>query len=314
MVEKTLSGDRDAFADLVDRYVGLVHGVIAHRIRRPDEVEDLVQDVFCKAFQELHRLREPAKFASWLGRIATNRAQAWLRQRQAHKTTTTPDLDALGLDSGDHPETAFDEREAHAALWRAVDRLRPDLRQVVMLFHFEDCPQSDIARFLGISVPTVKWRLMRARKSMRRELEGLAKVGPEGLTPDSAARRDRGRRLRQGIMAALPAAWLLRATEAPALSAVALQTRALSLPALSLRALLAGRGWVALAGGLGAAGAMLVAAGISSARVAPQPPFSVRVQLAAPALVAAGQSSGELLADDLPTAIPPCAAGEVRRR
>lgn len=297
LVEKTLGGDRDAFADLVDRYVGLVHGVIAHRIRRPDEVEDLVQDVFFKAYQELPRLREPARFSSWLNRIATNRAQAWLRQRQAHKTTTSPDLDALGLPSGDGQERDLVEREAHAALWRAVDRLRPELRQVVILYHFEDCPQSDIARFLGISVPTVKWRLMRARKRLRRELERLEGAPPPAGLARHSAQREKQQRLRRGIMAALPAAFLAR-------------PRASS--ALSLGSLLAGRGWVAVAGGLGVAGALLMASdGLSAGPSTTADSGPLRVQVVVSA--AAGTVGVEPAADS-PGAMPPCAAGEVRRR
>ena len=68
LVRKTLAGDSEAFGDLVERYNRLVHGVILHKVRRPDEVEDLVQDVFCKAYQELPSLREPGKFPpGWRG-------------------------------------------------------------------------------------------------------------------------------------------------------------------------------------------------------------------------------------------------------
>ena len=51
LIDRTLSGDREAFAELIEEYLGLVHGIILNKVRRPDEVEDLVQDVFVKAFQ-----------------------------------------------------------------------------------------------------------------------------------------------------------------------------------------------------------------------------------------------------------------------
>ncbi|MFP6593014.1 MAG: sigma-70 family RNA polymerase sigma factor, partial [Candidatus Latescibacterota bacterium] len=120
--------------------------------------EDLVQDVFVKALQELSNLRDRGKFGPWLGRIALNRAQAWLRQRQSHRTTVTDDpklLEKVSLERPDLLETA----EKYGILWEALDRLRPEYRQILLLFHFKDCPQQDISRFLGISVPTVKWRL-----------------------------------------------------------------------------------------------------------------------------------------------------------
>ena len=81
LVRETLAGKSEAFGDLVERYGRLVHGIILHKVRQSDEVEDLVQDVFCKAYQELSNLREHEKFAPWLARMASNRAQAWIRQR-----------------------------------------------------------------------------------------------------------------------------------------------------------------------------------------------------------------------------------------
>ena len=65
LIRKTLEGDRNAFGDLVERYGRLVRGVIWETLRRPDEVEDLAQEVFFRAYEQLPKLRQPAKFASW---------------------------------------------------------------------------------------------------------------------------------------------------------------------------------------------------------------------------------------------------------
>ena len=164
-------------------------------MRRPDEVEDLVQDVFVKAFQELSNLRDRGKFGPWLGRIALNRAQAWLRQRQSHRTTVTDDPKLLEKVSLERPDDLLETAEKDGILWEALDRLRPEYRQILLLFHFEDCPQQDIARFLGISVPTVKWRLMRARTVLRRRVEDVVRGGPT-----EAGRQ----RQKERIAAALP--------------------------------------------------------------------------------------------------------------
>ena len=79
---QTLAGDSEALGQLVERYNRLVHGVILHKLRKSNEVEDIVQDVFCKAYQELPDVREPDKFALWLARMAANQAQDWLRRRE----------------------------------------------------------------------------------------------------------------------------------------------------------------------------------------------------------------------------------------
>lgn len=139
--------------------------------------------------------RDRGKFGPWLGRIALNRAQAWLRQRQSHRTTVTDDPRLLDKVSRERPDDLLETREKDGILWEALDRLRPQYRQILLLFHFEDCPQQDIARFLGISVPTVKWRLMRARTVLRRRVEEVVRGGPT-----EAGRQ----RQKERIAAALP--------------------------------------------------------------------------------------------------------------
>jgi RNA polymerase sigma factor (sigma-70 family) len=82
LVQQTLDGHPHAFGYLVDRYAVLVHGVILEIVRRPGEVEDLSQETFSRAFEELSRLQNPSKFGPWLGQIAANAALDWLRSDQ----------------------------------------------------------------------------------------------------------------------------------------------------------------------------------------------------------------------------------------
>ena len=171
LVRRTLGGDREAFGDLVERYGGLVRGVLMESMRRPEEVEDLAQDVFCKAYEDLGRLREPGKFASWLARIATNAAMAWLRRQQVRTREETRErVIQLALPPR-LPDQIVEADEMSQALWAALDHLSPINRQVVVLFHLEQCSYQDIARFLDIGMATVRMRLFRARSQLRRELE-----------------------------------------------------------------------------------------------------------------------------------------------
>ena len=197
LVYRVMAGEREAFGELVECYTGLVRGVIYHKVRRADEVDDLVQDVFCKAYQELPKLRDAAKFGPWLGRIALNRAQAWLRQ---YKVQTDYRREYVGgnEDGGARPDLLLENGETRGIVWEALDRLRPEYRQILLLFHFENCPQRDIARFLNISLPTVKWRLLRARQNLHRRLEDIM--------PTTEVGRERGRLQRQRVMAVLPLA------------------------------------------------------------------------------------------------------------
>lgn len=296
LIDRTLGGDREAFADLIQGYLGLVHGIILNKVRRPDEVEDLVQDVFIKAYQELPNLRERDKFASWLGRIAMNQAQAWLRKRQAHKTTVTDDPRLLETVDSERPDELLEESQKDGILWEALDRLRPEYRQILLLFHFEDCPQQEIARFLGISVATVKWRLMRARTALRRRVEDVVRGGPS-----STARQ----RQKEKIAAALP---LLALQQVPARWQ----------PPVALWSML--RRSVAVGGAvaLGSVGGVIYESQVQSAE-AETPPSTLTRQISLRVDGVKGSPGAGALAADAEEQeagtwlLPPCSAGRVRR-
>ncbi|HJP29964.1 MAG TPA: sigma-70 family RNA polymerase sigma factor [Candidatus Latescibacteria bacterium] len=292
LIDRTLAGDREAFADLIEGYLGLVNGIILNKVRRPDEVEDLAQDVFVKAFQELPKLRDRSKFGPWLGRIALNRAQAWLRQRQSHKTTVTDDPRLLEKISRERPDDLLETAEKDGILWDALDRLRPEYRQILLLFHFEDCPQQDIARFLGISVPTVKWRLMRARNVLKRRVEDVVRGGP------SESRRQRQK---ERIAAALPV--------------LAMATRQIAWrPPLALFSLL--RRGLAVGGALtvGVAGSLMYESQVQSAE-AEAPPVLRHGRVS---VWLEGDTPGDVRVSDAiedgTMLLPPCSSGRVRRR
>jgi len=151
-------------------------------------------------------LRERDKFGHWLGRIALNRAQAWLRQRQSHLTTVTDGPRLLEQVSLERPDDLLETAEKDSILWSALDRIRPEYRQILLLFHFEDCPQQDIARFLGISMPTVKWRLMRARTALKRRVEDVVRGGPNRSGPSASEGAHRRQCCWQSCAAGSPSA------------------------------------------------------------------------------------------------------------
>ena len=203
LVKKTLAGDRDAFGDLIERYASLIHGVILEKIRQPDEVEDLMQETFAKAYQSLSTLHEPAKFAPWVGRIAANLAVNWLEHRQAQVRAEKASQPFASAQYAQRPDERYEENEVGAVLWEALDRLPPEHRRVVVLYHIEGCTQRRIARFLAISLPTVRWRLRRAWSQLRKEVGDV-------LGNEMSYRFKEKRRLREKTMAALPLAPFIR--------------------------------------------------------------------------------------------------------
>lgn len=201
LIERTLAGDRNAFGHLVERYTPLVRGVIWEALRRPDEVEDLAQEAFTRAYEQLPRLRRFDRFPGWLCRIATNAVidhQRRRQQREVEAAARSP-RSALHLR---RPDEVVEEDEATRLLWEALDHLEPVSRQIVVLHYFEQCSQRQIARFLDHSLPMVKWRLFEAKLRLRDEL--FEKLGREAQTRFASRRQ-----LREKVMAVLPLPLLL---------------------------------------------------------------------------------------------------------
>jgi RNA polymerase sigma-70 factor, ECF subfamily len=196
LVERALTGDSRAFGDLVERYERLVHGVILETVRRPDEVEDLVQEVFCRAYEQLASLREPSRFAGWISRMAGNISVQWLRRYQVRNRTAGQDEHWLRFPER-QPDEIYEDREIADYLWEALDRLAPEYRRVVVLYCIEGCTYREIGRFLGIALPTVRWRLLRARGRLVDELGGI-------VNQEILSRPRKKQSVREKIMAGLP--------------------------------------------------------------------------------------------------------------
>lgn len=218
LISRTLGGDREAFAELIQGYLGLVHGIILNKVRRPDEVEDLAQDVFVKAFQELPKLRDRGKFGPWLGRIAMNQAQAWLRQRQSRRTTVTDDPKVLEEISRERPGDLLEMVEKDGILWNALDGLRPEYRQILLLFHFGRLSTTgyrplpwhlpahgEVAAHAGAQQPAVARRRRAARWSQRRPPTTAERAGRRSTpTADNRDRADGELAARTGVVLTSP--------------------------------------------------------------------------------------------------------------
>ncbi|MFA6111378.1 MAG: sigma-70 family RNA polymerase sigma factor, partial [Candidatus Latescibacterota bacterium] len=201
LVEQALAGNPSAFGDLAERYVGLVRGVVWEALRRPDEVDDVVQEVFGHAYAHLVTLRQHGRFVPWLWQITANAVVDHQRQRQRCQVGLTDPEAGLALHLK-QPDQVVEEDDASRLIWEALDRLEPRRRRIVVLYYFEQCSQSQIARFLGLSVPTIKLDLIRARRQLRDDLFVL-------LGEEVQARRQSRHRLRERLAAVLPVTpWL----------------------------------------------------------------------------------------------------------
>lgn len=175
LVRRVLAGDRDAFEPLVVKYQPRVFATARRHARREDEVADIVQEVFLKAYERLPGFRFEAPFEHWLMRIATRTCFDFLRSHQRRREDAFTDLGDEERDWLERfrmePDTAGEDADAARMLVRRLlEALPPEARMVITLLEIEERSVKEIAALTGWSVPLVKVRAFRARAAMRKAL------------------------------------------------------------------------------------------------------------------------------------------------
>ncbi|PYT04200.1 MAG: RNA polymerase subunit sigma-24 [Acidobacteria bacterium] len=186
MVRLARAGDESAFAEMVRRYSPRVFRVAARFFRRREQVEEVAQEVFLKAFTQLEAFEGRGSLEGWLARIAANTCLNMLRSARRRPELTASDLtedEAAWLDdklagvAGERHRSA--ERAVVAAdlTDRVFETMSPEDRMVLMLIDGEDASVKDVAELTGWSESNVKVRAFRARRRMREAVERLLARG-----------------------------------------------------------------------------------------------------------------------------------------
>jgi len=185
LVSTALSGNREAFEELVLRYQPLVSSYISHLLDDASECEDVAQEVFMNSFRKLHTLREKDQFAKWLKSIAWRQCRAWVKkQQQKRKTLQNSMLNISQRPGHDEFGPYADDNESDpwlTELAKTLESMNPGKRNVLALFYIRGLPHKRISEFLDIPVGTVKRRLHEGRKDM-------ASAASEILPEDMAER------------------------------------------------------------------------------------------------------------------------------
>jgi RNA polymerase sigma-70 factor (ECF subfamily) len=180
LIAAVLQGDAASFEPLVRKYSPRLFATARRYARRESEVEDIVQEVWLKAFQKLNSFRGEAPFEHWLMRLAVHTCYDFLRSHQRRRETSFSELSEPEGDWLDRfvsePDTAGETAAAARLLVeRVLERLSPAARMVITLLEIEERSVKEIAELTGWSVPAVKVRAFRARAEMRKVLAKLAK-------------------------------------------------------------------------------------------------------------------------------------------
>lgn len=178
LVNRARTGDTSAFGELVKRYERKIFRLAKNITQNDEDAEDVLQDTFIKAYEHLDNFKGNSKFYTWLVRIGVNEALMKLRKRKTDRTVPLDEPVDTGEEPvvreiavwGEDPETKYSQDELRGILDEAVQSLKPAFRTVFMLRDIEELSTEETAETLGLSIPAVKSRLLRARLQLREKL------------------------------------------------------------------------------------------------------------------------------------------------
>jgi len=170
IVRSVLAGDRERYAQLVERYRDRYARYAARMLGSVDAAEDAVQDAFVRAFDQLSQCKDPDKFVGWFFLILRNRCFAERRRSRSEASLDAADSVAAADRTDGGAETA----ERRRALQHALLALTADQREVFVLKHVEGLSYGEIAERLSASIPSLKMRMHRAYDRLREELRDHA--------------------------------------------------------------------------------------------------------------------------------------------
>ncbi len=177
LVKAASAGSAAAFEELVNRYEAKIFRLTRNITGNHEDAEDAMQDAFLKAYAHLQDFHGDSRFYTWLVRIAANEALMRLRKRRPNQFSLDEpiegedDLMPRELEDWEpNPEQQYAQTEMQNIVSDVIDGLEPEYRIVFLLRDFEELSTQETADALGISIPAVKSRLLRARLKLREKL------------------------------------------------------------------------------------------------------------------------------------------------
>ena len=179
IIKSVLSGNTEDFELLITKYQPKVFGTVRRYARKEDEIEDIVQEIFIKAYVKLSGFRGDAPFEHWLMRMAVRTCYDFLRKHQRNREASFSDIgdDQFNVEEFFASEPGGEEhaKAAQQLIAELLNRLSPAARLVITLLEIDEKSIKEISALTGWSIPLVKVRAFRARAEMRKCLAKLQK-------------------------------------------------------------------------------------------------------------------------------------------
>ncbi len=177
LIKRALSGNQEAFRRLRSKYYDAIFKLINRMIRNRQEVEDLTQEAFIKAFVSLSNFNEEFAFSTWLYRIATNNTIDYIRKKKLQTFSIDKPIESEESDfsfelanTDLEPDQELIAAQRKKLLNDAMNNLPPKYRQVILMRHVEEKDYREIAKLLKLPLGTVKAHIFRARELLYKQL------------------------------------------------------------------------------------------------------------------------------------------------
>lgn len=180
IVQKVIQGDKDLFGELIDRYEEKLTRYVRRFTQQSDDVEDIIQIVFIKAYTNLQSFDTARSFNSWIYRIAHNESVTHLKKRGNEKVSFI-DFDTF-LPHPFAKEEADGRtlvREIRELLETSLSKISPKYREVLVLYYYDELSYQEIAEVLHIPIATVGVRIKRGKDALEKTKSLRVYVGNE---------------------------------------------------------------------------------------------------------------------------------------
>lgn len=172
LVQMALAGQSECFGEIMRRHMKMVRGRVVSIVRNSSDVDDVIQEVFFKAWRALPTFRAESSVRTWLASIASNEAlMLWRRERRQRLYETSEECTTV-VWRGEQADKAVMRDEAAKAIRGAIVQLPAKYREVVTLRYIEEVSEAATAKRLNSTLPTVKSRLFRGRLKLAASLRG----------------------------------------------------------------------------------------------------------------------------------------------
>jgi len=188
LVRSVLAGDRERYAELVERYQARLVNYLHRLVRQTDDAHDLAQEVFVRVYQALDRFDPHYRFSTWLFRVAQNAAIDQIRRRRFRTVSIGPgdesrEAGGRSVDVEDHAPGALAEleaRERDGEVRAAIEALPWEYRELIVMRHYGELAYDEIAESKGMPLGTVKNKLFRARQMLKQTLAPQSRTAERG--------------------------------------------------------------------------------------------------------------------------------------